>query len=355
MVPMDDEAVVYDPVAGEVHVLNATARVVWDGCAAGLDEHELVQVLCAATGAEGDEVAVGVATCLEQFRAAGLVGADEWRLIDRPHQQLNGGQFASATYAVLADGVVFRSDDRTLCEAVDRLLGPLAAPVLVTVEFDLTTTADGHVTMVGAGLYLQWGSVEGMLEALPTSLNQVASVSSTVLALHAGAVVAPGGTVMVLPATSGSGKSTLTAALVQAGWSYLSDEAAGVRPGSLEVLPYAKPLVLDAASCLALGLPVRPSANVAVDEVRPDAVPRVSGAAVGIVVLPTYVAGAEVELTRLVPIDAFTAIAEHALNLRYVGHGGLEALAGMSRHLPVYRLIHGGGPAVVQALAQLTS
>ena len=353
MIPVGGEAVVYDPVAGEVHVLNATARVVWDACAAGFREPELVDLLMSATGAEASEVAAGVTACLEQFRVAGLIGADTWRPLERPHQHLNGGQFASATHAVLADGVVFRSDDRALCEAVDRLLGPLAASVPVTVEFDLAAAADGHVTMVGAGLDLQWASVEGMLEALPTTLNQVASVSRFVLALHAGAVVAPGGTVVLLPATSGSGKSTLTAALVQAGWGYLSDEAAGVRPGSLEVVSYAKPLVLDAASCQAIGLPLRASANVAVGEVRPGAVPSVSGAAVGLVVLPTYVAGAAVESTRLAPIDAFPAIAEHALNLRHVGHGGLEALAGMSTNVPVYRLVHGGGTAVVQALEAL--
>ena len=48
-----------------------------------------------------------------------------------------------------------------------------------------------------------------------------------------------------MPATSGSGKTTLTAALVQAGWSYGTDEAVGVREGSLEVATYPKPLVLD--------------------------------------------------------------------------------------------------------------
>ena len=44
---------------------------------------------------------------------------------------------------------------------------------------------------------------------------------------------------------SGSGKTTLTAALVRAGWAYGTDEAVGVRAGSLAAVTYPKPLVLD--------------------------------------------------------------------------------------------------------------
>ena len=79
----------------------------------------------------------------------------------------------------------------------------------------------------------------------------------------------PAGEVVLLPATSGYGKTTLTAALLQAGWAYGTDEAVGVREGSLESVTYAKPLVLDATSREVLGLAASASPNVRPSDLRP--------------------------------------------------------------------------------------
>lgn len=71
--------------------------------------------------------------------------------------------------------------------------------------------------------------------------------------LHAGAVRRDGITVAAV-APSGTGKSTLTAALLQRGYEYLSDELAWLRPGDLTVLPFPKPLGLDERSRRLVGL-----------------------------------------------------------------------------------------------------
>jgi hypothetical protein len=243
---------------------------------------------------------------------------------------------------------------------VDTLLGATSATSAtsgddseVTEGFAVDVHTDAGVRVSGRGVDVWWPSTSAALEAVPSLLNGVAAVSSSCLALHAGAVVAPGGEVVVLPAVSGSGKSTLTAALVADGWGYVTDEAVGIRAGSLAAVAYAKPLSLDATSRAAVGLGDLGSDNVTVDAlgggvVRPDPGP------VTRVVLPRFVAGAAVTVTDLDPDAAFMAVAEHALNLRHVGGDGLVALAEVARGVPCHGLVHGGGPEVVEALRALT-
>ncbi len=73
--------------------------------------------------------------------------------------------------------------------------------------------------------------------AASTALTAV----STYAVFH-GAVLDDRGRGLLLPAASGSGKTTLTAALVRAGFGYLSDEAALVDPATRRVHAYPKPL-----------------------------------------------------------------------------------------------------------------
>lgn len=61
--------------------------------------------------------------------------------------------------------------------------------------------------------------------------------------IHAAAVASARGAIL-LPGSSGTGKSTLTAALVSAGYTYLSDEIAIISDVERSVLPYPKPISL---------------------------------------------------------------------------------------------------------------
>jgi len=94
------------------------------------------------------------------------------------------------------------------------------------------------------------GTSPGQLLA---ELTRLAVQHSPRLCLHAGVVSCPGGTVVV-PGISGLGKSTLTAALVQAGFGYLSDEVLAVpRAGGLPAR-FARPIAVGPESWTVLGL-----------------------------------------------------------------------------------------------------
>ena len=64
------------------------------------------------------------------------------------------------------------------------------------------------------------------------------------LLLHAGAAAASDGRSVVVHGASGVGKTTLTAALVQTGLAYLTDETVCVDPHTLEIEPFPKPLTV---------------------------------------------------------------------------------------------------------------
>jgi len=88
-----------------------------------------------------------------------------------------------------------------------------------------------------------------------TELNlQTVARTTDRFIFHGGAVEREGLVVAVL-GSSGLGKSTLAAALVQAGWAYLSDELVIVDPETLRVDAFPKALDLDQTSIELLGSP----------------------------------------------------------------------------------------------------
>ena len=79
-------------------------------------------------------------------------------------------------------------------------------------------------------------------------IDRALSDTEPLVVLHA-AVVTKGDSCVVLAGPSGAGKTTLALALLEEGWSYLSDDAAPFDPASGRVIPFPKPLNLrDAAT-----------------------------------------------------------------------------------------------------------
>ena len=102
---------------------------------------------------------------------------------------------------------------------------------------------------------------EELLRQVMFELNLLARLPGRdALALHAGAVEL-GGKVLLVAGESGSGKSTLTAALVQRGARYLTDEVAVVQLPTGDVAPFPKPIDLAPASWVLLGMDAPPRAG----------------------------------------------------------------------------------------------
>jgi hypothetical protein len=112
---------------------------------------------------------------------------------------------------------------------------------------------------------------EGVLGYLTWAINRVTVASAAGAVFHSSAV-AHGGAAIVVPGESGRGKSTLAAALVQAGCTYLTDEAVVCTDDGL-VRPYPKPIQLDRSARELLGVADPAAGSIAQFSSREVAVP----------------------------------------------------------------------------------
>jgi hypothetical protein len=192
----------------------------------------------------------------------------------------------------------------------------------------------------------------------------IARSSEAWLLLHAAATERDGNAVL-LPAKSGAGKSTIAAALVTAGFGYLTDDVCPIEPVSGRAHPYPKPIALRSGlvpgfDAAAVGPLVRPdetdymgtdsylSAARLGGHVADDALPR-------LVVVPEYAVAADCELTPLSRAAALIHLAEQSFNFDALAPSALALVARMLRQCRCYRLRYGDANEAVGVICELTA
>lgn len=70
---VDDEWVVFDPAANELHVLNLSAALVWSHCTGEHSPDQIAAALQDAYGIDLKQAAADVRAALDRFREAGLL------------------------------------------------------------------------------------------------------------------------------------------------------------------------------------------------------------------------------------------------------------------------------------------
>lgn len=350
-----DLAIVYDLVCEVVHHLNSTAALLLAACDGESPFDEVVDNWTALSHADPDRVANDVEAGIARLTELGLIGRTEDPTLLAPRVGSKAelvDPVMGAVHAVLDHGLVFRGNDRQLLDEIDTYLGTADEHRAVDLFFDVVTRPDGGVTLTTDDMW-DFPSREAMLHQVVGAVNEYAARTRNCIALHSAAVRSPVGEVVVLPGTSGSGKSTLAGALVAAGWDYLGDEAIGVRPITLSAISFPKCLTLDAVSRRVLGLPAGHAPDVAVEELRPDAV-RLFGdvGPIDQILLPTFVEGAVATFDRLTPADAIDALLANSLNLGGAGESGFQALCDLAATVPVTRLTHGDSREVARLIGE---
>jgi hypothetical protein len=147
-------------------------------------------------------------------------------------------------YELLGTRFAIHCEDVRLGSEVHRLLDAFAiqaSPQRPAAFFSIAEAEEAPYRLLLGGEELLAGGQDAILDRLMAQLNYVALDHCPYLASHAG-VVALDDKGIAFPGPSGSGKTTLTAACVQAGFGYLSDEALCISDDSGAVVPYPKPL-----------------------------------------------------------------------------------------------------------------
>jgi hypothetical protein len=177
------------------------------------------------------------------------------------------------------------------------------------------------------------------------------------LLLHAAAAVR-GGRAIVLPAPMESGKTTTVSGLVQAGFGYLTDEAAAIHIGDLHIEPFPKSLAVDNGSWQVLealapydvgGMPQQ--WQIPVSTVPTGVL--ASRTPVAFVVLPQFVSGSD---TRLESVSRATAVMQmSASTFQFLDAPvrNLDVLARVAAVSQCYQLTIGSLPRAVELLDEL--
>jgi hypothetical protein len=113
---------------------------------------------------------------------------------------------------------------------------------------------DGTVVVASPAGEVRCRDLDDALDQVLAAVNAAVLPPSTLLTLHAGAVLTARG-VVAWPGLSGAGKSTLAAAAVAHGLPLVSDESLCLDPATADVVPYPKPVSLSAAMASRLALP----------------------------------------------------------------------------------------------------
>jgi hypothetical protein len=276
---VDGQVVLYDPVAIVSHVLNPSAAAVWAAVDGHREVAEIIDVLEADTGVERSVLDPDVRRTLARFvdshvvtfapepEPTPTVPARITRWPDVVERILDRVEWVTTIGPVRASGldVVVRSNlpelAGPLAEALDALpRSPRRDGAVVVSVHD----GGGHRSRryrLYVGGRLRWVGAEptGLVDQAVREITQEAEADARGrLLLHAGAVERDG-VVVAICGRSGGGKSTLTAALVQRGFAYVTDELLSVDSATLDVWTYPKAIDLDAGSCRLLGIEARRS------------------------------------------------------------------------------------------------
>ncbi len=398
-VALDDGLFVFDPVRVRAHALNPSAAMVWAHCDGSSDAEAIATQITAeiadqigaepghpTSDARDKDLLGDVHTVIEHLGREGLLvhrgpnldatitdDATPSTFPNVPHldQPAPPGHDrhvwpeTTPTYRGLEFRFRVATDQPELAAYLRLVLAPLEEltatagappPATYTVETrpggtDIDTEID-HGSAPRAGSIALDGHLvadrladTGLAATVLWHVNQMVSTTSTHhLLLHASAVRI-GDAAVVFPASMNSGKSTLVAALVQAGWPYLTDETAAVVPGTFDVLPYPKAIGLDPGSwpLLATLEPALPGELTRFGQAKWYVDARLLGppgrpAPLGAVVFPRHTPGAATPAERLGPAAAAVELAQNSFNLPRLGADGIALVTEIARTVPCYRL-----------------
>lgn len=261
----------------------------------------------------------------------------------------------------LLDAIVEVDSSDPVAHALLRLLwermetGDPGEPVR---RYELTREEDRWSATAGGELEAVHETLWGVTDALRYRMLEVCEEHLTrFVTLHA-AALARDDRLVVLAGPSGAGKSTLTLALLDAGWSYFTDDLAPIEVETGVFHPFPKPLgVKDPGSWESLrhafrGLdPMEPPTGAFL--VPPSSWPVAPGPLPArALIFPAFTPGGTLEVEEL------TAAKAAAFATRYVRSLDPATVALLNRvctGAACFRLEHGDSAAAVQAIERIVS
>lgn len=371
-----DQLIALEPSTGHRVLLNASAALIFTAFDDRRELSDVVEQLMRETGMAADELTPDVLATVDRLLAQGMLTRDDLAVSaqrdDSEAADADGDEaddptigprwsLGSGVRDAAGTAVVVRVEPEALAPDVEAALGALPRIDATTsdshaVRIDIIAdgAADGKTVQIVVDGRVRNSHVpsSSVVAHLFDRLDAVLADDTPGLRFHAGAVERDGDVVVVL-GQSGHGKSTLTAALVQAGWGYLSDELVAVDAATFDVAPYARPLDLNQYSLDQLGLD---GADIVTgsrkDKVFPGRLGRVSaGGRVAAIIVLTGESTEDGQLvTELPAAEAVMAMLALTFAATFDDAGALESLARLCVATPTMRLYRAPIAEMVRAV-----
>lgn len=274
---------------------------------------------------------------------------------------------AQDDYRMLSMALTIKSMDAAFADAVRWHLAPFraTAPVRGGLPVELVLDdddAEGRRWVFRIGTYERFRSqvlTEAVHQAVWMLHAEVPQRVRDSLLLHAGAV-ARDEQALLLPARSGSGKSSLTLGLLEAGFSYLSDELGAIDPVTERAYPFPKhiklaPDALEVFPALADHLRDRREVPFRLWErfIRPHDIGAQTAGPTEVrwLVFPSSDFDGPPRLQPMSKAESVEVMAANCFNLFRYGERGVVLLSRVARAAQAFRLVGGSVGARVALLS----
>ncbi len=264
--PLEDGLIVARPGGDRMFVLNATARVVWDGLGQAKGPATLAARLAARHGVPVQRTRTDVEFMLQQWADLGLLGnghapaeGDDDAAVNGTHGPLprrpRVRRWFNRDYAFAGGAFRIRCTDRDTSNCIHRVVAHVATPAPDKLEAVISVyrTDSGYLLFRDKDHLTDCTTIDEVLAHVTGALYDVGFEGvNWQWMLHASVVGDATGCV-VMPAASGSGKSTLAAALTTRGLALYGDEVAPLVGDDLLVTPVPVSFSIKQGSWDALG------------------------------------------------------------------------------------------------------
>lgn len=244
---LDEDWVVYHPLADRLLILNPTAKTVWDLLCRGYAAPEIAAAFAQHFGISVEQAERDVERVLAELTGDDAQDANEpdfWAnlpdIVDsgaEPNRLADCGIFRFGYKQIRVRSAIAQLDESLFARFQHRAMGDEGSADVLEDVLEIARCASAHRLTFCGEVIAEVPTISQMLSRLVELLLSLEHPQRPLLAYCHSAALSRAGRSLLMPGRSGAGKSTLTAFLVAHGFDYLGDDTIAIGEDEMALLP----------------------------------------------------------------------------------------------------------------------